>query len=173
VADVDVPTPVLRHTCPPYRDRVIDWIERNQPDVVVVSNSYTHVDADADEWAAGAEATIGRLAEVSDDVVLIGDNPFSSEDPPDCLSAHLTDASECATGRGEAVRADRISAEVTAARAHGVTFVDTTDWFCTQQVCPPIVGNVLVMRDETHITVPMARFLQPLLAAALQHALDV
>jgi hypothetical protein len=171
VAAVDVPTPVLRYTCPPYRERVIGWIERNDPDLVVASNSYTQYPAGSQEWAAGTDEMIGRLAEVADRLLVIGDNPFSVEDPPACLSAHLDDASDCATARGDAVLPERISAEVVAARNHGVTFVDTTDWFCTVDVCPPIVGNVLVMRDETHITVPMAEFLAPLVHAAVDVAL--
>lgn len=172
VAEVDVPTPVLRYTCTPYRDRAIAWIERNHPDLVIAANSYTQYPADAEEWAEGTEATVGRLADTGVPVVLLGDNPASVEDPPACLSSNLDDASACATARDEAVRADRISAEVAAAAEHGVTFVDTTDWFCTAESCPPIVGNVLVLRDGTHITATMAMFLQPLLAAAIDVGLD-
>ena len=167
VAAVDVPTPVLHYTCPPYRDRVLAWIERNQPDLVVAGNSYTQYPADAEEWALGTDETVARLAEAAPHVVLIGDNPASTQDPPACLSAHLDDTAACATPRDDAVRADRISAEVVAAREHGVTFVDTSDWFCTDETCPAVVGNILVMRDETHITAPMAEFLRPLLEAAL------
>jgi peptidoglycan/LPS O-acetylase OafA/YrhL len=167
VAEVDVPTPVLHFTCPPYRDRAIAWIERNEPDLVVVGNSYTQYPADADEWVEGTDATVERLAEVSPNIVLIGDNPASTQDPPACLSEHLDDASECATSRADAILPERISAEVAAARNHGVTFVDTTDWFCTDDVCPVVLGNLLVMRDETHITAPMAEFLRPLLEAAI------
>ena len=50
-------------------------------------------------------------------------------------------------------------------------FVDTTDWFCTDDTCPAVLGNLLVMRDETHITAPMAEFLRPLLEAALAGSL--
>ena len=171
VAEVDVPTPVLHFTCPPYRDRVIAWIENNQPDVVVVGNSYTQYPADAEEWAEGTRATIERLAEASSDVVLIGDNPASTLDPPACLSEHLDDASKCATARADAILPERISAEVAAARAHDVEFVDTTDWFCTDDTCPAVLGNLLVMRDETHITARMAEFLRPLLEAALAGSL--
>ena len=78
VAEVDVPTPVLHYTCPPYRDRAIAWIEQHQPDLVVVGNSYTQYPADAEEWAQGTEATIDRLAEAASRVVLIGDNPAST-----------------------------------------------------------------------------------------------
>ena len=167
VTDVVVPTPVLRHTCPPYRDAAIAWIETNQPAVVVVSNSYTQYADDAATWAAGAEASIARLAAVAPHLVIIGDNPSSRTDPPACLSGHLDDASACATARADAVRPDRISGEVAAARAHRTTFVDTTDWFCTPTDCPVVIGDLLVLRDETHLTPPMAEFLTPLLAAAL------
>jgi peptidoglycan/LPS O-acetylase OafA/YrhL len=167
VTDVVVPTPVLRHTCPPYRDAAIAWIEANQPTLVVVSNSYTQYADDASTWAAGAEATIARLAAVTSQLVVIGDNPASLADPPACLSGHVDDASACATARSEAVRIDRISGELAAARTHDATFVDTTDWFCTPESCPATVGDLLVLRDETHLTPPMAEFLTPLLDAAL------
>jgi peptidoglycan/LPS O-acetylase OafA/YrhL len=167
VADVVVPTPVLRQTCPPYRDAAIAWIEANRPAVVVVSNAYTQYADDAPTWAAGAEATMRRLAAVAPHLVVIGDNPTSDTDPPACLSAHVDDASECAVAREDAVRPDRISGELAAADAHGATFVDTTDWFCTPDSCPAVVGDLLVLRDETHITPPMAAFLTPLLEAAL------
>ena len=171
-AAVDTGTPNMHYTCPPYRDAAISWIAANEPDLVVVSNSYTQYPADADEWAAGTEETIERLAEASTNVVVFGDNPAFLVDPPICLSDHIDDASACAVAREDAVRSDRISAEVVATRNHEVTFVDTTDWFCTDDVCPPIVGNVLVMRDETHITVPMALFLQPLVEAAVAPVLS-
>ena len=171
VAEVDVPTPVLHYTCPPYRDRAIAWIENNQPDLVVAGNSYTQYPADADEWAEGTESTIGRLADAGSPVVLIGDNPASTVDPPACLSESLDDVSACSTTRPDAVLPERISAEVVAARNHGVTFVDTTDWFCTDEVCPVVLGNLLVMRDETHITAPMAEFLRPLLEAAIVNSM--
>ena len=171
VTDVVVPTPVLRQTCPPYRDAAIDWIESNRPSVVVVSNSYTQYADDAATWAAGAEATMRRLAAVAPHLVVIGDNPTSHTDPPACLSGHIDDASKCATAREDAVRPDRISGELAAADAHGATFVDTTDWFCTPESCPAVVGDLLVLRDETHITPPMAEFLTPALDAALAPAL--
>jgi hypothetical protein len=171
VAAVDVPTPVLHYTCPPYRDRALAWIERNEPDVVVVGNSYTQYPADDIEWSEGTAETFERLGELTTDVVVIGDNPASLEDPPACLSASLDDVSECATARSDAVLPARISAEVVAAREHDLTFVDTTDWFCTDDLCPAVVGNILVMRDETHITAPMAEFLRPLVEAAIAPAL--
>lgn len=118
----------------------------------------------------GADATMTRLAEVAPDVVVIGDNPNAGVDPPACLSDHPDDATRCATSRAEAVRADRISGEYVAAEAHGATFIDTTDWFSTPSTCPAVIGDLLVLRDETHMTPPMAEFLTPLPQAALAPA---
>ena len=110
---------------------------------------------------------MARLAAVAPHVVVIGDNPVSRTDPPSCLSGHRDDVTACATARADAVRPDRISGELLAARAHGATFVDVTDWFCTPTLCPAVIGDLLVLRDETHLTPPMAEFTTPLLDAAL------
>jgi peptidoglycan/LPS O-acetylase OafA/YrhL len=171
VADVDFSGQVLPYTCPPYRDRAINWIAEHQPDLVIVSNSYTQYGGDGAEWNEGSDTTFARLADATDNPILvIGDNPGSPVEVPTCLSDHLDDASACNTPRDEAVRPEQLSAEVAAARTHGLKFVDTTDWFCTDDTCPSIVGNILVLRDETHITIPMAMFLQPLVAAAIAGA---
>ena len=110
---------------------------------------------------------MARLAAVAPRLVVIGDNPASRVDPPACLSGHRDDVTACATSRADAVLVDRISGEVAAARAHGARFVDVTDWFCTPATCPAVVGDLLVLRDETHLTPPMAEFLTPLVDAAL------
>jgi hypothetical protein len=171
VADVDFSGQVLPYTCPPWRDRAIAWMTEHQPALVVVSNSYVQYDSDAEEWAAGSDATYGRIADAVDaPVVVFGDNPASPVEVPVCLSGNLDDASACDVSRDEATRRDLIAAEYAAAQAHSFTFVDTTEWFCTDDNCPVIVGNILVLRDETHITAPMALYLQPLVDAAIAAA---
>ena len=167
VTEVTVKTPILKVTCPPWRDAAIEWIAEHRPSVVVTSNAYTQYDDDAATWAAGAEATMARLAAAAPHVLVIGDNPTSRTDPPSCLSGSTGNAAACATTRERAVRTDRITGEADAARAHGIAFVDTTDWFCTPTTCPVVVGDLLVLRDQTHLTPPMAEFLAPLLDSIL------
>jgi peptidoglycan/LPS O-acetylase OafA/YrhL len=167
VTDVTVKTPILKVTCPPWRDAAIEWIAEHQPSLVVAADSYTQYDDDASTWAAGADTTMARLAAAAPHVIVIGDNPTSTTDPPSCLSANTGNAASCATTRERAVRTDRIAGEADAARAHGITFVDTTDWFCTPTTCPVVVGDLLVLRDQTHLTPPMAEFLAPLLDSVL------
>ena len=140
----------------------------HEPELVVVANSYGQYGSDAAEWAVGTDATYGRIAEAVDaPVVVFGDNPASPVEVPVCLSANLDDSSACDTPRAEATQPDLVAAEFTAAQTYAFTFVDTTDWFCADDNCPAIVGNILVLRDESHITAPMALYLQPLVDAVL------
>jgi len=41
--------------------------------------------------------------------------------------------------------------------AKDTTFVDMTDYLCTAERCEVVVGNVLVYRDQHHITATYAR----------------
>jgi hypothetical protein len=44
--------------------------------------------------------------------------------------------------------------------------VDPTPWFCTDR-CPIVVGNVLVFKDNSHLTLAYARALQPVIGRAV------
>jgi hypothetical protein len=46
-----------------------------------------------------------------------------------------------------------------------------TDAFCTRGTCPAVVGNVLVNRDEEHLTATYARTLAARLAPTVESAL--
>ena len=56
------------------------------------------------------------------------------------------------------------------ARAAGVPFVDPTPWLCGTEVCPVVVGQFLVYRDDSHLSVPFARWLGPVLGLELRRA---
>jgi len=46
--------------------------------------------------------------------------------------------------------------------------IDTADWFCDDEFCPPIIGNVYVYRDQNHVSNAYAATTAPLLWAKLQ-----
>jgi hypothetical protein len=50
----------------------------------------------------------------------------------------------------------------------GATLVDPMPWFCSLKTCPVVVGNILVYKDESHISTIYARLLAPLLAERLK-----
>jgi len=165
-ATVSIPTNTLARTCPAWRDGVIDRITALRPDMIVMSASAYYPNSD-DEWRSGMEQTVGRLADSTDDLVILGDNPGASEVPATCLSAHLSNATRCTNLRERAVEPGRITVESTVADQFGGRFIDTTDWLCTAVACPVILGDILLYRDVNHLSTTGAMWLRPLLQAAL------
>jgi hypothetical protein len=49
----------------------------------------------------------------------------------------------------------------------GAKVIDPRDWFCTADVCPAVVSNLLVWKDGSHISTAYSAALTPLLDANL------
>jgi peptidoglycan/LPS O-acetylase OafA/YrhL len=158
--------------CDRWRDAVIDQLRADPPALVVLANYGNPEFADADDpegqWQRGLEATIRQLAAFTR-VVVIADTPDVRDNPSVCLSAHLSDAAACARPASLALASPGRDATVAATRATGTPLIDLTGYFCTD-VCPAIIGNVLVYRDSHHMTATYAAELaDPLARRLLPH----
>ncbi len=168
-------------SCDRWRRRVIAWLGTARPAIIVYAHSddYALVGAGGaprtrasrDElWQQGAAATVARLPEASS-ILWLGDVPHNDDNPVRCLAAHPNDMSACVTRR------DRPAArEAEAALRRGVTgagarFAPLHDQACTYDPCPVVQGDVLVWRDDAHVTVTFSRLLAPTLGALLDTAL--
>lgn len=107
------------------------------------------------------------LTDVGIPVAVIADNPLMlpADATNDCVAKHAEDPRQCARPRTEAMPVDHQLAAAT--DAQGVTLIDLTDRYCTTAECPAVVGNVLVYRDEQHVTPAYVRTLAPDLKMAL------
>ncbi len=103
-------------------------------------------------------------------VLVLGPTPHPSGDVPDCLASHLDDAAACSRPLPEAVNLDGSAAERSSVTTAGGRYLDVWPWICTARTCPPIVGNLLVYRDDNHLTTPYVTWLAPALAAELDAA---
>jgi peptidoglycan/LPS O-acetylase OafA/YrhL len=157
------------HECHDWRAASLALIAREHPAIVVVSNAHDYsINLDGrqaestdheDLWSAGLEQTIGRLSGIAGAVVIIGDTPRMTEDPPVCLSGRLDDARACSTPIDEAVRRIRLDEDQRVAAAAHATFIDPTPWLCPEDPCPVVIGRFLVYRDKHHMTATFARAL--------------
>ncbi len=161
-----IPPGGLTQSCPAWRDRVVTRIQELHPAMVIMSSSYHYPNAD-DEWRTGIDRIVARLAPLTPDLVVLGDNPGASAVPATCLSQHLRDATFCINKRDKGVKLGRVDAEKAATHAHGARYIDTSNWLCTADACPVIVGNVLLFRDANHLSTTAAKLLTPLLDEAL------
>jgi hypothetical protein len=99
-------------------------------------------------------------------VVVVRDPPVPDYVDPECVEQHGPDSAACGMTRSAGVD-DQPDPQVAAARGTaGVHVVDLTDRLCNRRVCPGVIGNVLVYRDN-HLTDTLTLSLAPPLADAL------
>lgn len=131
-------------------------------------------------WLAGLASTIKTIRGDGGAVLVIGSAPSPPFSIPTCLSANLNDVPACdfsPIGRhvsgGGLVGIDQAgeAAEAATVRSSGGVYANVAPWFCTSTVCDVIVDNLLVYRDNSHITVPFADYLSPLIADEMTLAL--
>ncbi|KAD4060544.1 acyltransferase family protein [Arthrobacter yangruifuii] len=139
-----------------------------EPELVVTSamRPDSYEDALGWSWDSGSRAVDGYqkvlepLEEAGIRVGVIADLPYPGFSIPDCLNTE-DNADDCFVPRsGLAVQDDPLmdAAEL----LDNSVSVDLTDYFCEEERCPGVVGNVVVYRDN-HMTDTFARTLvQPL-----------
>ncbi|KUL41281.1 acyltransferase family protein [Actinoplanes awajinensis] len=169
--------------CVAWRTAVMAEIKQAKPAMVVLSSNGwdngglldakgARIDrggpAEADAlWAKGWADTFRAIYSKGTKLVMIEDTPWPDEDAPECLAANSQHASRCARPVAEAMPFPARQALVSqTARKLGVTVIPSRNWFCTD-VCPAVVGNLLMWRDNSHITTKYAAMLAPVLEARL------
>jgi peptidoglycan/LPS O-acetylase OafA/YrhL len=163
--------------CVEWIGRVVDHLtsEPGRVDVVIgsmgKSRSSTSAD-DLDAYVEGHLSTWATLEQAGATVVALTDTPnpvagdlVEGDSVYECVAAHREDWSGCAFTRNEGVGTEAILAA--AERMPSVEVIDLNPWICPADRCPPVIGEVLVYRQGSHITDTYARTLQEHLWRAL------
>lgn len=178
--DIEINSPYLgrQYTeCEQWRQEALDRLADEGPRLVVLSMSrrysgdfgFTSYDP---AWIESLAALVEKLRTTTGARVLVlGPAPDPGTDVPVCLSGSLDDVLACAPQRANALNADGIAAESQATADGGGQYADVSELFCTAQVCPLVVGNELVFRDDNHLTVSYARALAPALDVIAEQAM--
>jgi SGNH domain (fused to AT3 domains) len=157
--------------CQTWRDNVVEWIQSNDPELVVMSaRAYDYIRHDV--WANALTDLIADIRPSVGQVLMLGDTPDQKVDVPACLAEHLGDVPACLTPRNDSINPYVMDAERTLAERHDVLTEPTTDWVCAMTGCPVVVGNILMYRDDNHLTTNAVLLLQPYLDVTLSRAMD-
>ncbi len=162
--------------CDAWQSAVLDKVARERPDVVVVGVARHYgpewgISVQDRAWLQGMGSTVARLRATGAQVLVLSPTPWPRRDVPECLAEHLDDAAACSFSRAAAVSAAGARAERAVVESAGGSYVDVSDWLCAPQVCPVVVGDVLVYRDDNHITTTWTRTVSPLMAQRVAAAL--
>ena len=166
--------------CTRWREQILTRILADKPDLVVMASNdldnggmidadgkpISHTGNDDDPiWVRGWQTTWTRLTGIP--LVLLQDTPWPLGVAPECAAKNATRLQVCArTPKQALAEPNRRALVAAAATSAGIRVVDPTPWFCTTK-CPIVIGNVLVYKDKSHLTVAYAEALTPLVAHAL------
>jgi SGNH domain-containing protein len=100
-------------------------------------------------------------------IIVIRDTAKARPDVTACVERAIAHqrppARACATPRRESLDPDPAVAAARAWRSPRVQSVDLTRYFCDHRRCDPVVGGVLVLRDQHHMTATYSTTLGPIL----------
>jgi peptidoglycan/LPS O-acetylase OafA/YrhL len=164
--------------CDAWRENTLRRIERERPALVVVSNGtndrYGVVGADGERLSReasqplledGFERTLRRLRGTGAKVAVIRDQVRVRHDVVDCVAEHLDDLAACAS---PAERRDDLAFDAAAARrVDGVKLIDPLAVLCPEGTCPAVIGNVVVYRNDYHLSATYAASMADWLAERL------
>ena len=119
---------------------------------------------------AGYRGAWRALPDTLRQVVVIRDTPKMRGRRNACVEGAVRrrrpPAIACALPRHRALDPDPIAEAARRERARGVRLVDLTRFFCDRRRCFPVVGGVLVLKDQTHLTAAFSATLGPYLLRA-------
>ena len=173
-AEIPIADPARGPECGPWRSQVIADLADEHPALVIMSayryktTSRAVGSSPDDVWRNGLQTTLDALRPLATNVLVLGDTPTPLNDVPGCVASHLRNVSACMNPRSAAVKPGRLTVELDLALAHDARFVPTGDWLCTATNCPVVIGNLLVYRDNSHITTATSMWLEPYLEAAVK-----
>lgn len=151
--------------CDTWRQQVLTRIAALKPDLVFLSGSENVVGASVSpqQWSSTTLDTLNTLRSTSGaKVELLQDVPVPAYDMPGCVAAHINQVTSCTFAVSKAYSFPTRHRQLATDAAHaGYTVVDPQSWICTTKTCPAVVGNVLVYRDDTHLTATFSAWLAP------------
>ena len=173
----------LREPCVPWFEAVRGWLAEH-PEVstlFVSQNAPTPVDLGPGQTVSGVKSegfqrAWRALPAHIRHVVVLRDTPRIAEDTFGCVRRVMRARRQraklaCALPRATAVPDDPAVAAVAALRSKRYQAIDMSDFFCGSRRCYPVIGGILVNRDEDHVNPMYARTLAPYLLRALRRVM--
>jgi hypothetical protein len=162
---------VPRTECRRWVDNVVGQLRADRPDWVITSQLQSAAldgsgQSTVDAMVAGLRDVWSTLLSTGSRMAVIADNPDPQMNVFECVEKHPHRLTACAFDRRTAPSA-AASQRRAAAGLKGVSMVDLTAAICPTLRCAPVIGNVLVYRETSHLSATYVRTLTPRLAAAL------
>jgi hypothetical protein len=149
--------------CEAWRQDAFTRIHEIDPVAVVMANATNLYVGSArwqvrpDDWAAGVERSLQRMADADILTVVIPDTPLPGFDVPSCLSRRQAERlfhDDCTFRLDDAVNAEGFTADRDATADVALAyFMDLNPLVCASPTCDVKHDGVVIYKDEGHLSV--------------------
>ena len=156
--------------CDTWRALTLRRIAVLNPTVVIVAGSDNYAAASPTAYADATVSTVRTLQQsTTAKIVYLEDTPYPGYNVASCVAAHLGGVKACNLPMSQAYTYPARHQAINQAlqKLGGVTLVDPAGWICADNVCPAVVGNLLVFRDTSHLSVEFSEWLTPMITSLL------
>lgn len=150
--------------CKEWNENVVEVLMENAPDIIFTTATVNSGSTVPEGYVNQFKKFEGKI-----EIFAIRDNPRMDENIPLCLETKGIE--ECSKPRVEAL-SEQIPWENTEGIPSNVTFADLSDGFCDEDTCYPVIGNIVVYRDQHHLTTLYVKTLAPYIEEHLLKALE-
>jgi peptidoglycan/LPS O-acetylase OafA/YrhL len=137
--------------CNAYNQASAAYVLEHRPDAVFTVASLTHEEAPFETEVPGYLDGVRPFADAGIEIVGIRDNPRFTFNMPECVQRNGAEAHECSVPVEESL-ADPSPLEGYRGKVDGLHLMDLSDFICARGICPGVVGNVYVYKDDNHLT---------------------
>jgi len=153
--------------CKRWGEKALQRLLAEKPDLVILSHSPRHSlpggrPGDGDVVIAeGIVRYASALRAAGIKVAAIQHTPWQRQDVPRCMAQFGASVEACSAPASKATYPGTIAQVVR--MDPSIALIETVPYFCPTEVCPVVIGDVLVYRDKHHLTATYARTLAPIL----------
>ncbi|MCL7746772.1 acyltransferase family protein [Halalkalibacter alkaliphilus] len=154
---------ILNESCMEWNENVLDPLTSDPPDFV-----FTTANVNRGDTVPLGYLNQWKKMEGITEVIAIRDNPRMEDDIPLCVEVN---PDECSVPRQDAL-SDIPPWENTEGIPSNVFFIDLSDYFCPEGTCEAVIGNVLIYRDNHHLSTLYSETLGPVLEDYMVEAFE-
>lgn len=137
--------------CNAYNRSSAAYVLEHRPDAVFTVATLTHEEAPFETEVPAYLEGIRPFAGAGVEIVGIRDNPRFTINMPECVQRHSRDAPACNPPLNESL-AEPSPLEIYRGKVQGLHLMDLSDFICAGGICPAVVGNIYVYKDDNHLS---------------------
>lgn len=155
--------------CAPWFDDAIEQVIKDKPDLLfsVADIGKQQLPTIPEDFNKAWE----HLDKHDIPLFLIRDNVWFGYNIVECVEENAGDPTKCKKPRNEAI-AEPSPMSLQTNIPDNITYMDVTDYYCDEEYCYPVVGNMITHFDSNHFTSTFSETFAPIIGPEIKAVLE-